>query len=374
MRKSAIVIGAGIVGLAAARALSLKDYSVTIIERNGKATGASIRNFGMVWPIGQPIGPLYQRAMRSREIWKEIGSTGAFWFQEAGSFHLAYHDDEWQVLQELYDSFVHERDVKIFDAVSQVKQLSCAVKADNFRGALYSSSELIVDPREAIEKLPAYLSEQFDIKFIWNTAVNRVEENAVFAGGKKFSADIVFVCSGQDIETLYPETFSGLPVIKCKLQMMRLASQPEAWRIGPALCGGLSLIHYKSFEAAPSLGLLKKRYEQDHQEYVQNGIHVMASQNGKGEITIGDSHEYGNSPDPFDQSYINQLVLNYLQQFAQFRDWTIIESWNGVYLKMKNGNTELFNSPAPGVFILNGLGGAGMTLSFGLAEEAVNGI
>ncbi|MFX5494229.1 FAD-dependent oxidoreductase, partial [Acinetobacter baumannii] len=70
--KSAIVVGAGIVGLATARSLSLRGFDVTIIERTQKAVGASIRNFCMLWPIGQPDGKLYDRALRSKSIWKDI--------------------------------------------------------------------------------------------------------------------------------------------------------------------------------------------------------------------------------------------------------------------------------------------------------------
>jgi phytoene dehydrogenase-like protein len=43
--KSAIVVGAGILGLATARSLAEKGYAVTVIERSQFSLGASVRNF-----------------------------------------------------------------------------------------------------------------------------------------------------------------------------------------------------------------------------------------------------------------------------------------------------------------------------------------
>ena len=111
--------------------------------------------------------------------------------------------------------------------------------------------------------------------------------------------------------------------------------------------------------------------EAERKEYLDLGIHVMAAQNGKGDITIGDSHEYGLSFDPFDHATINQLILDYLKTFLHIDGATVTESWHGIYPKRTNGEIDFIHSPEQGVTIVNGLGGNGMTLSFGLAEEVV---
>lgn len=374
MSKSAIVIGAGIVGLATARALSLNGFKVTVIERSGKAVGASVRNFGMIWPVGQPNGTMYNRALRSRNVWKEIADAAGFWYDECGSIHLAYHADEWTVLQELYEAFnKNDRPVTLLNQ-SQIKEKINGVNPVNLIGGLFSKTELIIDPREAIAALPSYLSEVHDVRFIWNKNVTAVEKNKVIVGEESMQADVLCVCSGADFETLYPAKFAELQVTKCKLQMMRFMNADEQFRIGTAMCGGLSLIHYDSFKAAPSLPLLKERYQNELSDYLRLGIHVMVSQNGKGELTVGDSHEYGSTFSPFDETYINDLITKYLKTFALTDQWKLIQSWHGVYPKMTNGKTDIFMKADEGVYIINGLGGAGMTLSFGFAEEIVETI
>lgn len=369
-KRSAIVIGAGIVGLATARALAVRGFEVTVFERNERAIGASIRNFGMIWPIGQATGPMFERAMLSRSIWKTICTEAGIWHNEVGSMHLAYHDDELQVMQEYVEMNQQYRDCKLLNP-EQALEKSPAVNFNGIKGALWSAEEMIVEPRVAVGQIAQYLAEKFEVGFYWNTAITLIKPNQVTAGNKTWQADEIFVCSGADFETLYPDLFAETQITKCKLQMMRLVSQPDAWRIGPSLCGGLSMIHYPGFQAAPSLSTLRKRYEEQYPEYLKWGIHVMVSQNGSGELTIGDSHEYGLVHDPFDKEFINQLILGYLHTFASFKDWKLLQSWHGIYPKMTNGATELIMDVEPGITVINGLGGNGMTLSFGLCEQVI---
>ncbi|EHQ24922.1 TIGR03364 family FAD-dependent oxidoreductase [Mucilaginibacter paludis] len=370
MSKSAIIIGAGIVGLATARALAVRGYQVSIFERNEQAVGASIRNFGMIWPIGQATGPMYDRAMLSRSIWKELCTEAGIWHDEVGSLHLAYHDDELQVMKEYVESNQQYRPCQLLNP-SAAEQKSPAIQLDGLKGALWSPEEMIIESRVAVAQVAAYLAERYHVKFYWNTAISLIEYPKVFSGTQAWDADEIYVCSGQDFETLYPELFGASAITKCKLQMMRLETQPDGWRIGPALCGGLSMIHYPGFQVAASLPALRNRYEVQYAEYLKWGIHVMVSQNGGGELTIGDSHEYGLVHDPFDKEFINRFIKDYLHTFANLKNWNLHQSWHGVYPKMTNGETELIVDVEPGVTVINGLGGNGMTLSFGLCEQLI---
>lgn len=86
------VIGAGIMGLAHAY--------VAVFERSPRATGASIRNFGRLSPIGQPHGEMLQLALRSREIWRDLLHQARLPYRPDGSLHVIYRDDEAAVAQE----------------------------------------------------------------------------------------------------------------------------------------------------------------------------------------------------------------------------------------------------------------------------------
>lgn len=373
MAHDAIVIGSGIVGLAMARALALKGRKVLVLERNARPVGASIRNFGMVWPIGQPEGPLHERALVSTSVWKEICVDTGMWHDASGSLHLAFNALEMQVLASFHASVPKERGYRLLDA-AEVLSKSPAAVGNGLIGGLYSPEEMIVDPVLALQNLPNYLTERLGVEFGFGVSVDRVESGRAYSGGRCHEAEEVFICTGPDFEILFPDLYPGMPLTRCKLQMMRMGAQPDGWRLGPSLCGGLSLVHYRGFEAAgDSLVDLKRHYEEHMREYIDNGIHVMVSQNAVGELIVGDSHEYGLTHDPFIRGHIDGLILDYLRTFARFPREEVTHHWYGLYTKMLDGSTELVLEVSPGVTVVNGLGGAGMTMSFGLAHEIVSG-
>ncbi len=364
----AAVIGAGIVGLATAYHLALQGRKVVVFERTGRALGASVRNFGLVWTIGQKPGTVYERALYGRSIWKEIAAQTGLACAETGSLHLAYHADEQAVIEE----FAQTANVHCHLLTpAEAAQKSSAFKQGGLKAALWSPMEMTVNPREASAVIAAWLEKAKGVTFRFGTAVNGIQMPHIETREEKWKVDQVFVCSGADFETLYPRHFSAAPITKCKLQMLRTVPQPHNWQLGPALSTGLSLIHYASFAHCKTLAPLRARIEKDFPQYVQYGIHLLVSQNGAGELSIGDSHEYAPSVDPFDKEEINQLILQYLPNFLQVPTLQIQERWHGVYPKLTNGETDLVLEPEKGVTIVNGLGGAGMTLSFGLARDIV---
>jgi D-hydroxyproline dehydrogenase subunit beta len=248
----------------------------------------------------------------------------------------------------------------------------CAgVRRDGLQGGLWSDTEMVVDPRQVMRTLPRFLAETHSVQFRLGSPVMSIELPTIRTAAEEWQVERVLVCGGDDLTTLFPDVFAAAGLVRCKLQMMRTTSQPEGWRLGAALAAGLTLRFYRSFRICPSLAALEERIACEMPAYERFGIHVMASQTPAGEITIGDSHEYGDAIGIFDKAEIERLILDYLGTFLELPAPAIAERWHGTYVK--HPDLPYFGvSPEPGIRLVTGLGGAGMTMSFGVAEKTWN--
>lgn len=369
MSERVVVVGAGILGLAHAWSAAERGHRVTVVERSKRAEGASVRNFGMVWPIGQPAGEAHRIALASAERWRAAGAAGAVALDECGSVHAAHRGDEAEVLEEFAAAAGALGYACELLSPAEVLARAPGVRAEGLRCGLWSGTELGVDPPAAVRGLASWLTELHGVAIRFEAVATEASADGVTTSdGEHIAADRVIVCGGADLRALFPDLLADAGLTRCKLQMLRTEPQPEGWRLGAHVASGLTLRHYATFDGCESLAALRARVADETPELDALGIHVMASQpGGRGGVILGDSHEYDDF-EPFDSETIDDLILRELRRVIDLPAWRIAARWHGVYAKLP-GEFQLALDPAERVHVRTGVGGAGMTMSFGLAEE-----
>lgn len=363
-RFDAIVIGAGIVGLAHAYLLGRQGRQVLVLERDDTAVGASIQNFGMIGAGAQPQGPRRELALRSRALWLELLQESGIWYRESGALRLAYAEDEMAVLTEyLVQADDPTRGQLLTPA--EVTRLSPGVRREGLLGALYSRGEFTVDPRTTVRDFAAFLGIRYGVEFRFGANVEEIATGEVRFSGGVAHADRIFVCAGAALPQFFPEATTGTRL--SRLRMLRF--EPPAQPVGPQLSAGWTLTRFESFRDCPSMPTLKRRLAGQFPEQAMLGIHALVAEHGDGSITVGDSHTFGEPPSPEATADIERLILETLDQFLPVAGLTIRERWEGSYLSHPE-LPYLVVSPLPGVKAVACFG-AGMTMSMAVAEQAI---
>src|SRR5580693_9154703 len=86
----AVVAAGGIIGTWHAYELVQAGFAVEHLEADAGPTGASVRNFGLVWVSGRRSGEELEVARRARRRWEEVGASVAeLGFRANGSLTVA---------------------------------------------------------------------------------------------------------------------------------------------------------------------------------------------------------------------------------------------------------------------------------------------
>ena len=86
--------------------------------------------------------------------------------------------------------------------------------------------------------LTGWLHRSFGVQFQFGAEITRCDSLSVAAGNRRWKAERIWLCTGGELRTLFPDTLQQQNLIACKLQMMR--SSPIQPRIGPMLGAGLT--------------------------------------------------------------------------------------------------------------------------------------
>lgn len=369
-RPRLVVIGSGFLGLAHALLARRAGHEVDVFERHGRPLGASVRNFGTIWPIGCRPGPEREQGLFGAGFWKEIARETGIWHDPCGSLSLAYRDASWSVLREFAARGGVAGDFELLDAASALRRFP-AVRPQGLRGALFSPHEVTLHTPSALPALIVYLQSQ-GVRFHFHAPITAVGEGRVtVAGGKDHPFDRLLIAAGEEMRMFFPEELARAGLVPCRLQMMRTVPQPEHWKPGAICTSDLTLCHYPAFRDCPSLPTLDDELGKEMPDHRLYGIHVIAARHGDGSLTIGDSHEYGEDLDPASRPEIDELILRALDGFLPLPDHRIATRWQGTYLKSTRGETQVVLHPAPRVTMITAMGGLGMTLGWGLARRHI---
>lgn len=365
-----VVVGAGIVGLSMALAAVRKGKKVAVIERNAKAVGASIRNFGFVTISGQQAGDHWARARRARDVWAEVANAAGIEVVHRGLVMPAYREEAEAVMDAFLATPMGAECRRI--TPSQALEHVPSIRAEGMRAALWSPHELRVESRDALPKVAAWLEASHGVTFHWNTAVTAIEGSRIETSRGLIEAEACIVCPGDDFSGLFPERIAAYGLKVCTLQMLRIMPSSPA-RFSAAVMSDLSYGRYEGFAELPEARALCARLDEELSEIRQYGVHLIAVQSSDGSLVVGDSHVYGDAPEPFAQDRIDALILEAFDDIFDLPGRQVVRRWCGTYA-YAGDRVVLVDEPADNVRIVMVTGGTGASTGFALGEQVVDSL
>ncbi|HEX7443559.1 MAG TPA: FAD-dependent oxidoreductase, partial [Acidimicrobiales bacterium] len=307
-------------------------------------------------------------ALRARALWEQIGTEAPeIGFRPDGSLTLAQRPEEMAVLEQVVArADASARGFQLLDR-AEVLAVNPALRGA-YLGGLLCTADAVVEPRLALPALRSLLLRQSGYAFVGGRTATAIEAGSVTDHtGDRHGADVVVVCPGAERQGPVAELVDGEPVRPVRLQMMQTA--PLGERLTTSVADGDSLRYYPAFRV-PALDALPPQEPVAAEHHMQ----LLISQRATGELTVGDTHAYD---EPFDFAAAEAPYAHLHERAASLlgRPLPPVERrWTGVYSQALDEAICLRREVVPGVWLVTGPGGRGMTLSPAIAEETLSQI
>lgn len=363
-----LIIGAGILGLSHAYAAAKRGLRVRVFERSATPLGASVRNFGQALVTGQPPGIMLELARASREIWGDWAQLAGLQLKRNGSYLFARTEAEEHLLQAFCNGRAVEHGYRVELLRGTALNDLYGGQFRHHRAALHGLDDQQLYSREAIPMLIEYLRRDLGVEFHFSTLVRDIEPGQLHSTAGTFRGAQIVLCSGHDYQTLLAEPLARLEPQICRLQMLRARPQVDL-KLQHALLTGLSCVHYGAFSDLPQAAAVQAQILAQAPHLHEHGIHLLISPTPYGELIIGDSHDYGRDPSPFNAEQVDDWMIELAEQTLGCKV-QVLERWQGVY-GARGQQPFSFLQAAPGVHASLMHTGVGMSVGPAMAENNI---
>jgi FAD dependent oxidoreductase TIGR03364 len=360
------IIGGGVIGLAHAWAAARAGKRVVVIERDARANGASIRNFGFITVTGQERGDSWRLARRTRDIWAGLADAAGLAIEQRGLYVTARSPEALAVIDAFLATEMGEGCGLL--APAAFRAIAHGLGGPDLAGVLYSPHELRIESRDVIPHLAAFLAERHGVTFHNETVAFSAAPPRLATSRGMVEAGAVVVCPGDDFATLYHDRIAAYGLRRCRLTMLKLTD--PGFVLPGALMSDLGLVRYRGYGALPEAHALEARLRAEQPRHFANGVHLIVAQGGDGGLIVGDSHHYADLPGPFAPASAEVDILDEYQRALGCAAPAVLERWTGTYA-VADDRTYLIDTPEPGVRLVIVTSGTGASTGMAIAERVI---
>ena len=362
-----VVVGGGVFGTMHALFALARGATVVHLERDLVPSGATVRNFGLVWVSGRAPGRELHLALRSRELWEDIAhDVPGVGFRANGSITVIENEKELAVAERaMVRGDAKERELELLTR-DEILVRNPALRGE-FNSGIYCGRDAAVESRAALGALRTYMENSRRYEYLPGHELAGVADHvAIDHRGVHYGGDHVVLCLGATLSGFGAELFEHDPLRKVRLYMAE--TEPLGDTLTTSVANGDSFRYYPGFAE-----FAKEVLDAQPSPAADFAIQLLCQQRLHGGLTIGDTHE-PEVPGLFETLDRPMDIIEQAARLVIGPAMPRIERrWSGVYHQLVDPTpNEIYfrKQVASGVSAVTGAGGRGMTLAPAIAEES----
>jgi len=339
----AIIVGAGIVGAACARALARDGWEVVVFDKQPVGSGATAAGMGHVVAMDDSEAQ-FALCRYSRALWDELAPEmpASVEYTRAGTLWVA-SDDEGMAEVDRKARFFADRgvDAEVVNA-DRLRQLEPNLRPGLLGGFLVSGDSVVYPPCASAFLIER--AEQAGAKFRLGPPVKVIGGGWVeLEDGTRLEGDLTVNASGANAAQLTP----GLPIRPRRGHLVITDRYP-------------GFVRHQVLE----LGYLKSAHGSDRDSVAFN-----VQPRATGQVLIGSSRQFDATDSAVEPKMLRRMIDQALGFMPGLAHLSAIRAWTGFRGSTPDSLPIIGPHPEiPGLFLATGHEGLGITTSLGTAE------